>query len=980
MESRVQVTLLGSLAAVPANAPGLSSVTHFRTQKTATLFAFLAFHACVPQSREELCARFWPDSELDQARMSLRTALSSLRKDFGEAIVTDKTNVTLQATTDLQQFELATHRASLSSLSGQERVESLRLSIEVYGGPLLPSLYDEWIFPERDRLASAQLAALCALARWHERLGEPIRALDYAHRAAAADPLNEPIRADLIRLLIVASRPAEARRQFDGLEQALLQQLGAEPIASTRALVSDLPAACEPAPPAALVNLPQLRDRFRGRQELLSDVVQRIADALSSKTMRLVTLFGPGGIGKTRLSIEVGHRLAVGYGFAEVHFVGLAGATTSVQAWEVLVEALGLTSSKPRESVQDYVRAHSPCLLILDNLEQLLPDGVALVEGLLSGAPDIVILATSRHRLALPDEQLIAVGALLEDDAIALYRDRARSVAPELFSSSTDEPALRELVTVLDGLPLAIELAAAWAGTLTPSEQARQVRASRLALPEDARKDPRHASMTAAIAWSAELLEPALRDAFLRLSVFQGGWEADAAHTVCAASRGALASLRDRALIRTESLGTTLRFSLHRNLQDFGQATLAPQEKAELIERHQQFFLRLAEDKADVGRLHRERENLTAAVATSPQSMLFRFGLALEEHWVSSGALVEARLWWERALEGSNLPAAILITAGRLAFANNETTQAESLLLQALEQELTNTERVRTHYLLSQLYHTLTSDFSRARNHGEQALILQPDHVPSLVTLGLIARKQGALDEAETLLTHAISDAEAQGLTALAAQAWNGLGPVFHLRAAALEDQGKLVEFEWACGRARECYNRALTLVSSEGQEALRLRVRINQGSLAGLCHDLDGAEQAYSEAVALAEKMGDIRMLAYAQANLSVVLLLRGNRDEYLRLQRASLAIKHRLGIVQDVALAFIEIGKQLAPEVAAVLYGAATTLRSQMGELDLWAVRHAQNYEDCCRALGETAYNAAFTKGAELTLERAVTLALQA
>lgn len=912
--------------------------------------------------------------------MSLRTSLSSLRKDFGEALVADKTNITLQATTDVQCFELETRRARQSSLSEPERVEALRRAVEVYGGPLLPGLYDDWIFPERDRLFGGYVAALCALARWHERLEELTRALDYAHRAAAADPFNEPVRADLIRLLIVAGRPAEARRQFQGLEKDLLQQLGREPTAETRALVAGLPTAPEPASPATLIHLPQPRDRFRGRQGLLSDVVQSLAEASRSKTLRVVTLFGPGGIGKTRLSIEVGHRLAIGYGFTAVHFVGLAGATTSEQAWEVLAEVLGLPASKPREIVLDYLRAHTPCLLILDNLEQLLPEGVALVEGLLNEAPEVIILATSRHRLAIDGEHLVPVGVLPEGDAIALYQDRARGVAPEFFSSSTHEASLRELVTELDGLPLALELAAAWAGTLTPSEQTQQVRASRLALPEDLRKDPRHASMTAAITWSTELLEPALREVFLRLSIFQGGWEADAAHSVCAASRGALASLRDRALIRTEPLGSTLRFSLHRNLQDFGQATLSPQEKSELTRRHQQFFLELAEEKANEGRLHRERANLTAAITTSPQPALFRFGVALENHWVSSGALVEARHWYERALEGGNLPSSALLTAGRLATANNDPPLAESLLLQALEQELTKTERVQAHYLLSQLYHTLTSDFSRARSHGEQALALQPDHVPSRVNLGLIARKQGALDEAETLLTRAISDAEAQGLTALAAQAWNALGPVFHLYAAAFEDQGRLAEFEQSCKQAGACYNRALALLATEGQEALRLKVRINQGSLAGLCHDLDGAEQAYSEAVALAETMGDIRMLSYAQANLAVVLLLRGNRDEYLRLQRASLIIKYRLGIVQDIALAFIEIGRQLAPEVAAQLYGAAAALRSQMGEQDLWAVRHSQNYEECRSALGETAYLAAFTKGAELATEDSLALALTA
>lgn len=959
-----EVRLLGELSA----SRGSEVVSRFRTQKTAALFAFLAFHANTAQPREVLIERFWPESDRDQGRMSLRTALSSLRKVFGDALVTDTSTAMLTAMTDHSRYERALRLARSERLTEAERVEHLGQAVELYGGALLPSLYDDWILAERDLLAAAQLAALSALARWHERLGETRHALDYAHRAAAADPFHEAVRADLIRLLIAAERPAEALRQFQELERLLAEQLGRQPAAETVALVAGL-AVAETPQPATTVNLPSVRDRFRGRQELLVDLVQAVAGT------RLVTLFGPGGIGKTRLAVESARRLSAGYGFGLVQFIPLAGARTVQQGWELLAEALGLPVGSATARVLDFLRASSPALLVLDNIEQLLPDGVALVEELLDTVLGLRLLTTSRHRLALPDEHLVAVEALPVRDSLALYTDRARIVVPRFALTEANEPTLRELMGVLEGFPLAIELAAAWAGTLAPTEQLVLLRASRLALPDDARKDPRHASLTAAIAWSCELLEPELKQAFQRLSVFQGGWEAGAAQQVCGVSRGALASLRDRALVRSESVGGTLRFSLHRSLQDFGSEALTDEQHDTLARRHRQFFLALAEEVPSPECLLRERENLLAAIESSPPEHLFAFGKALEEHWADSGALSDARAWRERVQQEASLPTEVLLTAGRLAFVENQAAEAQRLLEQALAQATEPGERARAHYVLSQVHHSLTSNFALARSHAEQVLALEPNHGPVLGILGLIARKQGQLDSAEAYLERALAQAEADQDTLRIAQTLNGLGPIYHLRASAGEDEaGK----QAAVGRARACYERALALVAGVGQEALRLRVLINLGSLEGLVPNLDGAARCYTDAIALAQQMGDLRMLSYAQANLSIVYRFWGNQEEYLKLQRESLVIKYRLGIVQDVALAFMEIGQRLSPETTAQLFGAAARLRSQIGEQDAWMSYHEPAYRACREALGTRAYEQAFAKGQELTLDEAMALAL--
>jgi predicted ATPase/DNA-binding SARP family transcriptional activator len=979
-----EIRLLGGLSA----ARGEEVITHFRTQKTAALFAFLAYRAGAPQPREELIELFWPDSDLDQGRMSLRTALSALRKTFGSSLAADTTNVTLTAVTDLQQFLLALRGARNEKLSELERVERLRRAVDSYGGPLLPGLYDDWVLRERDRLASAYVASLTALSRWHGSMGEMVPALDYARRAAAADPLSEEVRADLIRLLLKANLPADAVRQFQDLERLLEEQVGAQPTKATRALVAGLHAAEKTPEPECIVKIPTPLGRFRGRQDEISTLVHHLSNVRNdADCSRLFTLFGPGGIGKTRLAIETARRLAAHRFYAAIHFVPLAAATTLEQSWEGLAGALGLSEGNSPDRVRGYLASHAPTLLIFDNLEQVLPDGAALVESLLTDVPGLTVLATSRRRLAIAGEELFAVGALPIDDAMALYVDRARGVEPGFKLTPENQADVRALAESLEGFPLAIELAAAWAAIFTPGEIRHQLEKSRLALPEDIRKEPRHASLTAAILWSIDLLEPELRQAFLSLSVFRGGWDADAAQSICGAGRSALASLRDRSLLLTEAGGASLRFTLHESLREFGQAALRPEEWRNLLERHAGYFL----ERAEGARLERPRdenwadalagltideENLRAARERSTTERLVRLTLALAPLWAHLGRFVEGEQACSAVLAAmkpsDGLTAPLTLATASLAYCRNDNERAEALLRVVVDK---GEGRLRTKALLSLAQLAL---FNRDDVPGALewlSVISETDPVldaQARFIKGAAALYAGDMREAEVLLADAEVAAQEAGDLAIAAQALNN-------RANALHQLGDLEQ-------ARQGYEQALALREKLGLRVECLRSRVGLANVAAAGGDFPGALAGFARAGQEAAEMGDLHSQALALGNQAAMLEEMGKSEESLLLARQSLRLKVRLGLAGGIATSLNNIAGTLTSlgelTTAAQLHGAADTLR-RTSAIALGPAFQAQldmEHEKTRQALGMEDFKRAFSEGQKLSLNEATSLALTA
>lgn len=362
----------------------------------------------------------------------------------------------------------------------------------------------------------------------------------------------------------------------------------------------------EPLPPAPAIAplpraaLPAYLSGFYGReheQETLRTLLQE---------RRLVTLLGPGGIGKTRLATELAHQLAPHR--ALVGFVGLAECFDPAQLPDRIRAALGLTGEEHAalEQLVPFCQGR-PGLLVLDNLEQLVVGGVVeVVEQLLHALPTTTFLVTSRQVLGVPGEQVFPLEPLPLEWSRALFLDRARTARPDFTLSESNRESLERICARLEGLPLALELAASRIRSVGLREmQAELERSLRLLTRPEKRKLTRHGSLHAALEWSWHLLAPAQQRFLARLSVFQGGWSAAAAAQVCEQSDAEerLAALVDASLVqRTETPAGTSRFRLLEPLRAFVEEQLPLEERAQTAARHRAYFARQAtpDDSANV--------------------------------------------------------------------------------------------------------------------------------------------------------------------------------------------------------------------------------------------------------------------------------------------------------------------------------------------------------------------------------------------
>lgn len=991
MDSLLRVTLLGSLTAAKLSLSDTPPITHFRTHKTAALLGYLAFHAGVPQPREGLIVRFWPDSELEQGRMSLRTALSALRKDLGVVLATDKMTVTLHTQTDLQDFEQAAHRAHLPSLPERERVSQLQRATHIYGGPLLPGLYDDWIFPERERLASLQQAALLALARWHEGLGELVQAISYTRQATIADPFAEELRAELIRLLKKNGQLAEARRQFEDLERLLLEHLGTRPGKEIGALVADVGASTheEPVMGRRVVVLPLSRGRFRGRREELVTLVQRLSGGKrDADGARLFTLFGPGGIGKTRLAIEAGRRLAAHGVLGEVRFVALAEATTADQIWEAIATALEMRAASLPSVVEVAARlGHSgTSLLLLDNVEQVALEAGEIATSLLAAVPGLTVLATSRRRLGTPDEELIAVGALPSDEGVALFVDRARSVVPDYHPTEVERASLETLVRRLEGFPLAIELAAAWASALTPAEMLTQLEAGLLALPERSDGPERHSSLTAAIQWSVNLLGPELRRGFLALSLFRGGWFAPAAESVCGVGREALASLRDRSLLTAQAQGDQLRFGMPMALRAFGEALLTAQEKADLMARHSAYFLTVAEHEKHPLHLTWEHANFQRALTTQDAPQHVRLCLALAPFWDQQGHWREGQRELTRALEHTTVAeerAQLLYSLGRLTFHlcdYERSTEAHQAALVIWEAQGNAVGIGRGYQALAAIgfHHSPNLDqvqmwTERSLTHFERAEFA-PGQAAALIGLGAVATARGDRQAARVFQERSLA-------VATKASELHDQAVAHHRLGSTLVHLGELARAQAHLEAAEQLFQ---TLQNTNGLAY----VLVDQGVVAYHQGVKEDAGRNYERALVSFRETEDLWGESVCQGNLARLATEQGNYSRAAQVWGESLKIRILLGDSIRVLIALDSIAHLLAclardtadPEAADAalcLQAASVALRKQLGIAPPEPEENAPAPELLEELVGILAAQGATQRGGTLTLEQAMSLA---
>ncbi|HEV2474176.1 MAG TPA: BTAD domain-containing putative transcriptional regulator, partial [Chthonomonadales bacterium] len=627
-----RISLFGQLRA----RRGETCVTHFATARTAALLGYLALFRRRGHTRENLAELLWPEAELDSGRASLRTALSSLRRilepeETGQVILADRATIQLNpelVSSDVSDFERALRAASKAG-EAAERVRLLSYAAGLFQGELLSGLYDEWILTERDRLNELHLNTLSRLIHAWRDAGDLEKAIGVATRLVRLDPLKEEAHYELMRLYAAAGRPAAVARQFQELDRRLQAQLGQPASAYANSLLRSLQQSASQvesagnvhspstqqessslsASPARAARLPSRLTRFFGRHEELARLEQLLAPS-SGQSARLVTITGVGGAGKTRLAVESCALLARHFP-ERIWFVPLADLRTSESVPQAISSAMRLNADQsPLDRIIDAL-AGSPALLALDNFEQLLQKsslepghGAAAqtVADLLSAAPELSCLVTSRRPLEIEGERILPLQPLptpklpgtperlAEFASVQLFTDRAQAARPDFLVTPANAVAVAQLCRKLEGIPLAIELASAWVNTLSPAQILDRL-ANRFVLlvSKNQGVPERHRTLFNAIQSSYDLLAPQQQRFLNRCSVFAGGWSLEAAEAICGDPAGGenhavqmLMLLQNRSLIASEEVAAEMRYRLLEAVRDFAAGRLTPADRASL--------------------------------------------------------------------------------------------------------------------------------------------------------------------------------------------------------------------------------------------------------------------------------------------------------------------------------------------------------------------------------------------------------------
>ncbi len=693
------------------------SISH---SKAVALLAYLA----VTQkrfTREALAALLWPDYDPAGARGEVRRMVWVLNKSLGKGwLVADRQTVKLPPQADLwldvdhfrQLLAAGQHHDHPVSKVCPACLEPLTEAVALVRGDFLAGLpptaspeFEAWQLYESETLRRELAGALERLVQLHlPGVAEGNeQAIAYARRWLALDPLHEPARRQLMQLYAWTGQPAAAIRQYQECVRLLGEELGVSPSVETTALyeaikTNRLPppagaaelrymqaALVSPASPGPSVpphNLPVQATPFIGRTTDLADLDQRLADS----DVRLITITGPGGIGKTRLALALAERqiqarpqllqpapVEPGYHFSDgIYFVSLAPISSTDFIAQAIAEGLNFplsTGEAPEVQLLDYLRTRQ-MLLVLDNFEHLLA-GAGLVSDIIQTAPKVKILVTSRERLNLAEEIVWNVSGLgfaelktMEDaltyEAVQLFIQSARRVRADFALRATDLPDLNRLLQVLQGMPLAIELAAAWLNMFSVAEISAEIYQSLDLLETKLRNVPdRHRSIRAVFAHSWNRLTEEEQVLFKALSVFRGGFTRQAAQQVTGASLRTLAGLVNKSLLISHpDIG---RYEIHELLRQYAQEQLAnddPQTSLAVRQAHAVYYaglmergwadLRSSKQKVALAEIEQDIENIRAAwryrLAEKNSAELLKF---MDSFWL----VYDVRGWHHAGIE-----------------------------------------------------------------------------------------------------------------------------------------------------------------------------------------------------------------------------------------------------------------------------------------------------------------------------------------
>jgi predicted ATPase/DNA-binding SARP family transcriptional activator len=898
-------------------------------QKRRALLAALLLEANKAVSRDRLIDALWGEDPPDTARNTLQVYVSQLRKVLPEGMLeTAPPGYRLAVdpeTVDLFEFLRLSQegRTALTLGDAATAAEALAAALALWSGPALADLaWEPFAQQEIVRLEELQLAAVedridadLALGRHGQLAGE-------LERLVNEHPLRERLRGQLMLALYRSGRQADALAVYQRARRTLVDELGIEPGESLRklerAILDQNPSLSAPlAGPTSPRRVPTPATPLLGRERELAALAELVRDA----DTRLVTLTGIGGIGKTRLALELVRRLAPEFqqGSAVATLATVRDPSLVARA---ILEALEIPEvGQDAEELLAKSLAGSELLLLVDNFEQVLP-AAGTIARLLQAAPSLKLIVTSRAPLHVAAEREFPVPPLAEDEAAELFISRAQAANPRFELSEQNATAVAELCARLDGLPLAIELAAARTKLLPPATLLSRL-SNRLELLTGGRRDaPKHQqTLRMTFDWSYDLLEADAQRLFAQLGVFAGGCTLAAAEAVCDGPvLDGLGTLVDESLIaqRVTAAGEP-RFSMLEIVREYALERLSDSdEHDELRARHLVYFVDLAEE-AEPGlargddqitwfaRLEDEHDNLRAALAfaldTRDASSALRLAVGIRRFWQIHGYLAEGR----QALESA------------LAVAPDEPSEVRA---------------------------------------------------DALNMIGILAAEQGEFDGSEASFKAALADARAVEST--------------RVIASALANLGNLAFFSGDHDAARHLYKESIQYFESLGDLRGQALAKENIGLMALTAEDVPEAVNWLSAALELAREGGDDREIAAAARSLAAATIELGEPAKVTELLTESLELARELGETHGIAVCLETFAGQSATAGeaarAATLFGASDAVRTSIG-----AQRQPDNQILYDRWLARTlarldteAYSRHYEDGRVLTLDDACNLAI--
>jgi len=978
----LEVRLLGSFEVKHKKKP-----INISSRPAQSLFAYLILSAGTAHRREKLAGILWPDSLEETARDNLRHALWRVRKALpakptAEYIVTDDLSIAFNASS-----EYWLDASALEKVGEDSSTDELISVLSTYQGELLPGFYDEWVGLEREHLYSIfehHMARLMSLLQdekrwldilnWGEgwiKLGqkpEPAyRALMSAHAA----------KGDMSKVAATYERCVKSLKEF-----------GVEPSEQTRALYERLKAGKETVETGSTVavplgekrdespktNLPIPLTSFIGREREIEEV------KLLLSSTRLLTLTGSGGIGKTRLAIQAANDLIKSYKDG-VWWVELAPLIDDALVPQVVAQVLGVRESPGEpliESVKNFLR-EKQLLLVLDNCEHLIAACAQLADDLLTHSAEVRILTTSRERLGSMGETSLRVPVLSvpvlahlsqiqnlkKSECIQLFVERAAASRPGLVLTQQNAFTVTQICRRLDGIPLALELAAR-VTVLSLEEIAARLDDRFTLLTQGNRTAlPRHQTLRALIDWSHDLLPEPERILWRRLSVFIGGWTLNAARSVCGGDElnpgqvmELLSHLVDKSLVIGEERDGTTRYRMLETIRQYGQEKLqAAGENRKIRTRHLAYSLELAEQaepkllteeqKTVFAELDAEYGNLRSALDWATETdaaKALRLAVALGQFWEVRGYIGEGRIAIERALgQVPDAPKRVRATglrwqaqlAGRQGdYAGVKEPIEESLnLWRELgdKRGLANTLSILGDTCL------LQADYAAAQASYEESLVLFQE----------IGDKRGIA----TMVTNL----------------------------------GNVANYTGDYAAARQ-YQEASVAIFRELGDKLGLVIALNNlGVVAEQQGDNFAARRFYEESIATAHELGEKNMVAYALNSLAHVVFLQGEPIEARRYYRESLVVFQEIGEKRGIAYCLEGFAKVAArsgdASSAARLLGAAEALRQAVGA-PLTGTELSELDQDVVvtrERLDEGIFDAAWEEGRAMTMQQAIDFALK-